>query len=103
MRAAGRGAKVMPYRYAHHALLLGLLPITLFAFWPAYFGRLGQAPFAFHAHGLTATAWILLVMAQSWSIHARRFALHRQLGQLLFVAVPLFVAGGAIAVQSMAG
>lgn len=92
----------MPYRYAHHALTLVILPVIIFAFWPAYFGQLSTAPLAFHAHGITAMAWILLVAAQSWTIHSRRFALHRQLGRLMFVAVPLFVAGGAIAVQSMA-
>lgn len=92
----------MQYRYAHHMLLLVLLPAILFAFWPHYFGRIVAAPFAFHAHGLTATAWILLVAGQSWTIHARNHALHRTLGRLIFVAVPLFVAGAALAFQSMA-
>ena len=50
----------MPYRRAWWAMLV-LAPIILLAFWPAYFGALPTAPLAFHAHGLTATAWLLLV------------------------------------------
>lgn len=92
----------MPHRYAHWVMLLVLLPAVALAFWPAYFSRFGSAPFAFHAHGLTATAWILLVLAQSWTAHARRFQWHRATGRLLMVLVPIFAAGAAIAVQSMA-
>lgn len=92
----------MPYRYAHQALVFVLLPVIVFALWPHYFGRLTQAPFAFHAHGVTALAWVLLVAGQSWTIRTRRFGLHRTLGRLVFLVVPLFVAGGAVAVQSMA-
>jgi len=92
----------MPHRYAHWVILLVLLPAISLAFWPAYFSQFGSSPFAFHAHGLTATAWILLVLAQSWTAHARRFDLHRATGRLLLVAVPLFAAGAALALQSMA-
>ena len=92
----------MPYRYAHHVIVWLLLPVILFAFWPRYFGVLPGASFAFHAHGLTATAWVMLVAAQSWTIHRRRFAIHRMLGRTVFVLVPLFAGGGALAMHSMA-
>jgi hypothetical protein len=91
----------MPFRHAHWLLLL-LAPIIGYAFWPDYFGRIGSAPFAFHAHGLTASAWLLLVAVQSWTIHARRRALHRAAGLAVFAAVPLFAGGAVLAVQSMA-
>jgi hypothetical protein len=83
-------------------ILLVLLPAIALAFWPGYFSQFGSSPFAFHAHGLTATAWILLVLVQSWTAHARRFDWHRATGRLLLVAVPLFAAGAALAVHSMA-
>ncbi len=91
----------MPYRHAHW-WLLGLFPLIAFAFWPNYLGRLAQAPFSLHAHGLTATAWLLLLAAQSWSIHARRSAWHRAAGLATFVVVPLFAAAGPLALQGMA-
>ena len=92
----------MPLRYAHWVLLGVLAPLVLIAFWPAYWGDLPHASLAFHIHGLTASAWLLLVAAQSRTIHARRRILHRAMGLAVFVAVPLFAAGGALALHSMA-
>lgn len=92
----------MPYRRLHLVLPL-LFPAILFAFWPGYFGRLATAPFGFHLHGIVATLWLALLMAQGWSIHTRRAHLHRTVGLALFVLVPLFVAGGLLMTQAMAG
>jgi len=91
----------MPFRHAGWALLL-LVPMIAVAFWPQYFHDLPGAPFALHAHGITAALWIALVFFQHWSIHARRNALHRSAGLAVFVAVPLFAAGALLAMQSMA-
>lgn len=91
----------MPYRHAHW-WLLALFPLIVIAFWPNYLGRLMQAPFALHAHGLTATAWLLLLAGQSWSIHTRRRTWHRTAGLATFVIVPLFAAAGPLALQGMA-
>jgi hypothetical protein len=91
----------MPYRHAHYWLLL-LFPLTALAFWPAYFGKLAEAPYAFHVHGATATLWILLLVAQSWSIHERRNTLHRTIGYASFALFPFFVAGGLLVIRTMA-
>lgn len=91
----------MPYRHAHW-WVLALVPVILLAFWPAYLGTLRSAPFAFHAHGLTASAWMLLVAAQSWTIHTRRVRRHRALGVALLAVVPLFVGAGVLVMHSMA-
>ena len=90
----------MPYSNSHYALLT-LFPLVLLAFWPGYFGQLGIVPFALHAHGLTATAWLMLLTWQSWTIHARRPAAHRAAGLATFVVVPLFAAGGLLAIRAM--
>ncbi|RYY47057.1 MAG: hypothetical protein EOP59_01785, partial [Sphingomonadales bacterium] len=91
----------MPYRHAHWILLLLLAPAILMAFWRDYFGSLASATFAFHAHGLTATAWIVLVALQSWTAHSRRFQLHRTIGRAPLFLVPLFAAGGGLVLHSM--
>ncbi|MBX9707138.1 MAG: hypothetical protein K2X61_04300 [Caulobacteraceae bacterium] len=91
----------MPYRHAVWALAL-LAPLILLAFWPGYFGTLNTAPFAFHAHGVTAVVWLGLVAFQSASAHWRSRAMHRAAGRVLFVAVPLFVVGGVLVMHSMA-
>jgi hypothetical protein len=43
----------MPYSRAHLYLLI-LVPLVGLAFWPGYFARLGETPWAIHLHGITA-------------------------------------------------
>ena len=81
----------MPYPRAHLAVL-AVLGVTIVAFWPSYFSTLGDAPLAFHVHGITATAWMLLVAFQSWSIHGGRPSLHRTTGLASLVLFPAFTA-----------
>ncbi|MEG3175338.1 hypothetical protein U1872_03790 [Sphingomonas sp. RB3P16] len=91
----------MPYRHAHW-WVLALFPLIGVAFWPGYLGQFAHAPFALHAHGLTATAWLVLLAVQSWSIHARKPGWHRATGLATFVILPLFAAAGPLALQGMA-
>ena len=81
----------MPYRYAY--LFVGLLlVVTVIGFWPTYFAKLDSVYGAFLYHGLTATAWVVLVGFQSWSIHNRARALHRRVGMLSLLLFPLLTA-----------
>ena len=84
----------MPYRKAHW-YLLALFPITGLAFWPGYLSQLGTAPIEFHAHGVTATFWLMLLTAQSWTIHHKQRDVHRLIGMSSLVLFPLFLVGGA--------
>ena len=91
----------MPYRHAW-IWCLAIIGVTGVAFWPGYFSQLGEAKISSHFHAVTATLWILLIAAQSWSIDGGHRALHRSLGLAIFVLVPLFFIGGAGAEHSMA-
>lgn len=91
----------MAYRHAH-VWLLGLFPLILLAFWPRYFSQFGNALFALHAHGLTASAWLLLLTSQSWAIHHGRPQLHRSMGLATFLIMPLFAAAGPLVLHGMA-
>jgi|GEM_PF-217418 len=88
----------LPYTKAHY-YLMGLLVITLMAFWDSYFGILREASLAHHMHGITATVWIVLMAAQSFFIHLENRSLHRKLGLLLFVVVPLMTAAFSMVIQ----
>jgi hypothetical protein len=90
----------MPYARAHWLMLL-FLAATMLAFWPGYFSVLDEVPWQFHLHGLTATAWMLLLAFQSWAIAGRRNLLHRQAGLSMLLLIPLFTAGGLAVVQTM--
>jgi hypothetical protein len=90
----------MPFRKAHYAFLL-LVPMIAWAFWPGYFGQLRDAPFALHAHGIAAMLWLGLVWLQAWSTSKGRLKLHRTTGLAMFALVPLFVAGGLLAMQGV--
>lgn len=91
----------MPFSYAHYVLLL-FIPLVVIAFWPFYFSQLAASPVAIHVHGVTASAWILLLVFQSWAIHNRRIGLHRAAGRASFVLFPLFLVGGFLVLHSMA-
>ncbi len=91
----------MPYRHAW-LFIVALIAATGFAFWRSYFGVLSSASVGFHIHGLTATLWMLLLVAQSWTPHRRQMAAHRFMGRTTFVAAPLFAAGSMGVLHSMA-
>jgi uncharacterized membrane protein YozB (DUF420 family) len=91
----------MPYRNAW-IFCLAIIAMTVLAFWPGYFSRLGTAKIAWHVHAVTATAWMLLLAAQSWSIDQGHRASHRSLGLAVFALVPLFLVGAAGVEHSMA-
>jgi hypothetical protein len=92
--------ELMPYTKAHYYMLV-LLPVTVAAFWPSYFGLLPNAPMIHHLHGMTGTLWILLIAAQSYSIQSRKLQLHRGLGKLIFALTPVMV--GSFALVSWLG
>lgn len=81
----------MPYRQAHWFVLLALV-LTLLAFWPSYFSEFTGAPWAFHAHGLVTTCWIILVAVQSYSIHSGAVGIHRYAGMFSLFLFPLLIA-----------
>ena len=87
------GEFAMPYRHAHW-YLLSLFPLAGLAFWPSYLSQFRSASIEFHMHGITATLWLILLVAQSWLIQSDRRQLHRTLGTASLILFPLFLMGG---------
>ncbi len=83
----------MPYRHAHW-YILALFPLIGVAFWPSYLSQFTTASAEFHAHGITATLWLMLLIAQSWTIHHGQPQTHRKIGTASLVLFPLFLMGG---------
>lgn len=84
----------MPNRLAHF-YVLALFPLAALAFWPSYLSQLSTASAEFHAHGVTATLWLILLVAQSLTIHRGQRQIHRTLGLVSLVLFPLFLIGGS--------
>ena len=91
----------MPYRHAHW-YLLALFPLAAFAFWPSYVSQFLTASAEFHAHGITATLWLVLLVVQSWTIQHGQRQTHRTVGTASLVLFPLFLMGGTAIFFGMA-
>ncbi|HEY5722385.1 MAG TPA: hypothetical protein VIT45_08690 [Allosphingosinicella sp.] len=83
----------MPFRKAWLWVLV-LLALTFVAFWPGYFSKLPDKKLAHHYHAASAVLWMLLAIAQSWTAHHDRLALHRKTGLAIFVLFPFFLIAG---------
>lgn len=90
----------MPYRYAHYFYLL-LIPASAFAF-SGYLSDIANESGLKHVHALSAMLWILLLAAQSASIHNGRRALHRRLGFASLFLFPVYLAGFILVYRSEA-
>jgi hypothetical protein len=76
------------------ALLL-LLPITFFGFYPSYFGRInGSLPIIYHIHSVMMLAWLLLVIGQPFLISYNKIRLHKLIGKVSYVLMPLIIVSG---------
>lgn len=84
-----------PPPYARLPLyFMAMLLAGLAGFYPSYLARLAETDLGHHAHGLTAFAWMLLLITQATLIRMGRRPVHRVTGRLAFVLVPLFLAAG---------
>ena len=72
--------------------LAGFFLLAMLAFWPSYFTQVRSTGFYTHLHAATATAWMLLLILQSWAIGTKRVALHRASGKASYAVAPLVVA-----------
>lgn len=85
-----------PFRYAHFWLLIPFV-ITLLGFYPSYWSRFLDTPLSWHLHGVSATLWYCLLIAQPYLYNKGKLTSHRTVGMIgLFLAG--FVAASALAV-----
>ena len=75
--------------------LLALLPIFIAGFWIPYFSEIPRFDPAVtvpvHLHALLLFAWIVLLIVQPLAIRNGAFSLHRILGRISYVLMPLIV------------
>jgi hypothetical protein len=83
----------MPYRKAWLWVLV-LFALTFVAFWPGYFSKPPEKKIAHHYHAASSVLWMVLAVAQSWTAHHRKLALHRKIGLTIFFLFPFFLVAG---------
>jgi hypothetical protein len=70
----------------------GFFIFVLAAFWLTYFVKIfGQENYRMHTHGLTLIIWCLFLIIQPYLIRSKRFKLHRSIGKLSYLLVPLII------------
>jgi hypothetical protein len=74
-----------------HLWLLVPFIITISGFYFTYWSKFSEVPFRQHAHGLTATAWYVLLVLQPWLYNKKKLSYHRKFG-----FIGLFLAGGLV-------
>ena len=91
----------MPYRHAPYYVLV-CIAVIVAGFWQSYFSVWGGVPWQFHAHGVAASIWVLMVLAQSWTPHHGHLTLHRAVGKSSLLLFP-FLIGGLAAIIDLTG
>ena len=73
---------------------IGLVVLTGLGFWQSFFSKYvdGTADFNayFHFHGAMATIWILMLIIQPILIRKKKLELHKAIGKLSYLFLPLF-------------
>ena len=91
----------MPYKNAPYYMLV-VIAVIVAGFWPSYFATWDNVPWQFHAHGIAASIWVLMVLAQSWSVQKEQLPLHRAVGKSSLLLFP-FLIGGLAAIIDLTG
>ena len=61
-----------------------------------------DVPWQFHAHGIAASIWVLMVLMQSRTVHKSQLPLHRAVGKSSLMLFP-FLIGGLAAIIDITG
>ncbi len=73
---------------------IAIFIITNLGFYKTYlvhFPTFEGFPWVYHLHGVLAMAWILMLIAQAYLIRAKKYSLHRLIGKLSYIVMPLFL------------
>ena len=92
----------MPYPRAFY-YMLGVIAVILIGYWPSYIAAAPAVPWQFHAHGIAASLWVLMVTAQTWTAQRKtQMALHRAVGMASLFLFPFLIAGLAAIIDRQA-
>lgn len=76
------------------------LPLVAVAFYITYFSVIGETPMLTHLHFVVMVSWMALSIAQPLLIRAGKWKLHRRVGRLSYVVLPMVVVTGYAMLRS---
>ena len=88
------------YGNAYIDLAISLVIIAV-GFSQSYFNKLDEMEFPYHLHAVSASLWMILLITQPYLYKIGNIKLHRKLGWISLILVPLLVIGGVIMIKSM--
>jgi hypothetical protein len=77
------------------------MAVIIAGFVPSFFTKLPTTDAWHHLHGMTATAWLTLLVVQPLLYSRGNLKLHRKLGKISFLLVPMLAVGGTKMIQLM--
>jgi uncharacterized membrane protein len=91
-----------PVFYSHAWLYFLLaMAVIIAGFVPSFFTKLPTTDAWHHLHGMTATAWLTLLVVQPFLYRRGNLKLHRKLGKISYLLVPMLAIGGTKMIQLM--
>lgn len=80
--------------------LLLLVPFVFFGFYPSYFSKLlSPMDSIFHVHAFFMGLWVTLAIVQPFLIHKKKIRMHRRLGKLSYLVMPLVLVTGYMVIS----
>lgn len=82
------------YQYSVFAFIL-FFGLALWAFWTSYYGKLHHdMAWSMRFHGMSMTAWCLILIGQALLIRLKKYKIHNLTGKISYVIVPLILISG---------
>ena len=82
-------------------VLVGFIPDSMEKISAIAAGQRPPFPFVLHVHAVLMSAWLLLLLAQTFLAATGRIGFHKQLGMASIVLAPLMVITGIVLVPAM--
>ncbi len=79
-------------------MLLLLVPITFFGFYPSYYSTF-KAPPIIHIHGILMALWLAMVLIQPWLVKTDKIDWHRLTGKLSYLLMPCILIVGYLVLR----
>lgn len=81
--------------------LLLFVPLVVAGFYPSYWSKItANKTTVLHVHALFMCVWVIMSIVQPWLIMRKKTSIHKIVGKLSYVLIPLIVISGYILIQA---